>query len=149
MKLQEKIRNFMYGRYGYDELYTFLFYVYLFLLIVDLFFNSRVLSLLELITIFIVFYRIFSKNIYARSNENRKYLKIKKELFNKLKKHKDKNHIYKKCRYCKTTLKLPLPDKIGIKHVKCPKCKKRLSVFVLKKQRIKVEIIKNKRSVAR
>lgn len=147
MKLQEKIRKFMYGRYGFDELYTFLFYVYLFLLIVDLFFNGRLLSVLELITVFIIFYRSFSKNIYVRSNENQKYLKIKKEILNHFQKRKDKNHIYKKCRYCKTILKLPLPDKIGIKHVKCPKCKQRLSVLALKSQ--KVEIIKNKRSVTR
>lgn len=147
MKLQEKIRKFMYGRYGFDELYNFLFYVYLFLLMVDLFFNSKLLSLLELIIMFIIFYRTFSKNIYARSNENQKYLKIKRKISKWFENIKDKDHIYKKCRYCKTTLKLPLPDKIGIKHVKCPKCKKRLSVLAFKRQ--KVEIIKNKRSVTR
>ena len=34
----------------------------------------------------------------------------------------DKDHIYKKCSKCKTTLKLPIPYERGIKHTKCPKC---------------------------
>ncbi len=55
----------------------------------------------------------------------------------------DKDHIYKKCPKCKTTLKLPIPYERGIKHTNCPKCKKRLTLFVLKKQ--KIEIIKNKK----
>lgn len=147
MKFQQKIQKFMYGRYGFDELYNFLFYIYFFLLIIDLFLDSKILTLIEFITIFIMVYRALSKKIYIRSNENQKYLKIKRKISKWFENIKDKNHIYKKCRYCKTILKLPLPDKIGIKHVKCPKCKKKNKVLALKRQ--KVEIIKNKRRGAR
>ena len=52
----------------------------------------------------------------------------------------DKDHIYKKCPKCKTILKLPVPSERGIKHAKCPSCKKRVTLFTLKK--LKIEVIK-------
>ena len=93
-----------------------------------------------------MFYRVFSKKIYKRSNENKLYLKLKNNIlrpFRNIKRNiKDKDNIYKKCSKCKRILKLSRPYKSGIKHVKCPKCGKRFSVIVFKKQ--KVEIIRNK-----
>ena len=152
MKYIEKINKFMYGRYGPDALFNFLFKLYIFLLIINIFIQNKILSIIELIIIFIIFYRFLSKKIYQRSNENQIFLKLKKQilkLFLKIKKEiktkinnlKDKNYIYKKCHKCNTTLRLPIPNKYGIKHVKCPKCKKRLTVVCLKKEQI--EIIKN------
>ena len=55
---------------------------------------------------------------------------------------KDKDYVYKRCNKCKTIVKLPLPSKRGIKHAKCPKCKKRLTFITLKK--LKIEIIKKR-----
>ena len=37
MKFINKLQKFMYGRYGIDELYKFLFYFYILLLILNLF----------------------------------------------------------------------------------------------------------------
>ena len=48
MKFIDKIRKFMYGRYGPDELYIFLFKLYIFLLIIDLFVKFNLLAYLEL-----------------------------------------------------------------------------------------------------
>ena len=147
MKWQHKIQKFMYGRYGVDELYKFLFILYIITFIINIFIRSQILEVVGLIIVLITFYRVFSKNIYKRSKENRNYLKAKKVItkpINNLKRNiKDKDHIYKKCSKCKTTLKLPIPYERGIKHTKCPKCKKRISFLVLKKQ--KIEIIKNKK----
>lgn len=152
MKYIEKIQKFMYGRYGPDELYHFLFKVYIILLIINLFIKNSILSIIELLLIVIVFYRFFSKKIYRRSNENRMFLKVKnkivrpfkrlkKKIINRYEKITDKNYIYKKCNKCGTVLRLPIPDEYGIKKVKCPKCKKRLRVLCLKKA--KVEVIKS------
>ena len=147
MKWQDRLQKFMYGRYGIDDLYKFLFELYIILIILNLFINSKIITILELLIVIIMFYRFFSKKIYNRSNENQKCLRIKKKVlkpFKNLKRNiKDKDHIYKKCPKCKTTLKLPIPDKRGIKHAKCPKCKKKVTLLALKKE--KVEIIKNKR----
>lgn len=145
MKLLNKIQKFMSGRYGPDELYKFLFSLYFFILVIDLFVNSKWLPVIELLLIFIMFYRAFSKNISKRTKENRKYLKLKNNLLKPLKNIKrnisDKDNIYRKCHKCKTTLKLPIPYERGIKYTKCPKCHHRNKLLILKKQ--KIEIIRN------
>ena len=56
---------------------------------------------------------------------------------------KDKDNVYKKCSSCKTILKLPVPSTRGIRHAKCPNCKKRLTIFTLKRQ--KVQVIKKRK----
>lgn len=137
MKFIDKFRKFMYGRYGSDELYKFLLYVYIFLCIINLFVKSQIIFLLELFVLILMFYRIFSKNINTRKKENKLYLKLKSKVikpFTNIKRNlEDKEHIYKKCYKCKTTLKLPLPKKIGVKHTKCPKCKKRLTFLTFRR----------------
>lgn len=147
MKYIEKIQRFMYGRYGVDELYKFLFLVYFGLIIVDLFIHNFVLFIIQTLILFIMFYRVFSKNINRRRKENKMYLKIKNKLlspFDNIKKNiKDKEHVYVKCRKCKKVLRIPIPMERGIKKVKCPNCGKRRKKLVLKK--VKVEIITNKK----
>ncbi|MBQ3021049.1 MAG: hypothetical protein IJD92_02340 [Bacilli bacterium] len=138
-----KFRNFMYGRYGIDNLYNFLFLLYI---VLNLFIDNKIINILELILIIYMFYRVLSKKIYKRNKENQIYLNIKKKIlkpFNNIKRNiKDKDHIYKRCNKCKTTLKLPLPNKIGFHKAKCPKCKKIVTLFTLKKE--KIEIISKK-----
>ena len=147
MKHIEKFQKFMKGRYGPDDLYKFLFKLYIALVIINLFLNSKILFIIELFIILITFYRFFSKKIYVRSNENQKFLKLKKKIMNMFKrtKTKDKEHIYKKCYRCKTILKLPLPRKRGFKKAKCPKCGRRIKFFTLKQE--KIEIIKDGKSL--
>ena len=148
-----KIQKFMYGRYGTDELYNFLFKLYIVLLIIDLFVKWWGLLYLELLVVIIMLYRMFSKNISRRKKENKKFLNIKNAVMKPFctwnKQVRDKNNIYKKCNKCKTVIRLPLPSSYGIKHVKCPKCKKKLSVLCLRKE--KIEVIKKSkgRSVKR
>jgi len=146
MNFINKFQKFMYGRYGIDELYSFLLKLYLALIIIGLFVHNKFLLLLETLIIFIMFYRVFSKKTYKRRQENIKFLNIKKELFKPFKNIKrnvsDKEHIYKKCPKCKKTLRLPIPFERGIKHTKCPNCKNEITFLTLKKQ--KIEIIKKK-----
>ena len=73
MKFINKLRKFMTGRYGIDDLYKFLLRLYLILFLVDIFINSKILTTLELTVVIIIFYRVLSKNIYTRQKENRKY----------------------------------------------------------------------------
>ena len=149
MNFINKFQKFMYGRYGVDELYKFLFKIYIGLIIIDIFINSKILLFLELLLIFVITYRFLSKNCYQRRKENKTYLRLKDSFekpFENMKRNiNDKDYIYRKCSNCKKTLKLPIPFERGIKHTKCPNCEKRITIFTLKKQ--KVEIIKNKRKV--
>ena len=145
MKFIDKLRRFMIGRYGIDDLYNFLLRLYLILFLIDVFISSKILTIIELIVVIIMFYRFLSKNIYTRQKENREYLKLKSKVlkpFNNIKRnYKDRDYyVYKKCKYCKTTLKLPLPKKRGIQCVKCPKCKKKQKFICFRQE--KVEIIK-------
>lgn len=148
MRFIEKIQKFMYGRYARpDELHKFLIWTYVILFIINLFLNNSILRIIEIILMFLIFFRMLSKKIYKRSNENQKFIKIKniilKPFINIKRNIKDKDHVYKKCHKCKTILKLPVPSERGIKHAKCPKCKSRVTLFTLKK--LKIEIIRNNR----
>ena len=144
--IKSKIYNFMQERYGIDEIYKDGLVVYVILVTLNIFLNAKILSILQMALILTILYRSFSKNINKRKKENKKYLKIKKKILEPIKNinknFKDEYHIYKKCHYCNTILRLPIPNKRGIKHSKCPTCKKRNTFLILKK--IKVEIIKNK-----
>lgn len=147
MNFINKLSKFIYSRYGIDDLYKFLFKLYILVLILNIFIRNYIVFIIELLLIFIIFYRACSKNIYRRRKENEIYLKIKNKFlkpFRSIKRNfNDKDHIYKKCKSCKTVLKLPLPDSKGIKHAKCPKCNKKLTIFTVRKQ--KIEIIRNKK----
>ena len=147
MKYISKFQKFMYGRYGADELYTFLFKVYILLLIINLFVHTKVLTILELLIVTWMFYRFFSKKIYDRNRENQIFLSWKNSVLKPWKRlvrsYQDRHDfVYKKCSSCKSTLRLPLPMRRGIHHVKCPKCGKRLTIFSLRRQ--KQDIIKKK-----
>lgn len=137
----------MYGRYGMDELYRFLLYLYIILVCISLFLKVPHLFFLELLVFLFMFYRVFSKDIKRRKKENKIYLdirnKIGKPFLNMKRNWNDRNDfVYKKCRHCKTTLRLPLPSERGIKHATCPKCKRGLKVLCLRKE--KIEILKAK-----
>jgi uncharacterized protein YggT (Ycf19 family) len=139
MKFEEKFRKFMYGRYGFDELYMFLFELYIVLLVINLFLKSNILNIISLFIVFYMLYRFFSKKIYSRSNENQLFLKIKKKIIKPFRVIKmnitDKDHIYKKCSKCGTILKLPPKSKAGFKKATCPKCYKKVRLFTLKKKK--------------
>lgn len=136
-----------------DELNRFLIIIDLILIIISLFIKSFPLDLLKFLFLFLVIFRLTSKNKVQRSKENKTYLKIVKTLTkpftNIIRNFKDrKTHVYKKCHKCKTTLKLPLPKTRGINHAKCPECGNRVTLFTLRKkepEKIKVEVIKKKK----
>lgn len=137
----------MYGRYGPDDLYAFLFKIDIILLIINLFIRNKIIDIILLLLICFMSYRFFSKKVSKRTKENQKFLKMKKKImkpFSNIKRNfKDKDHIYKKCHKCKTILRLPLPSKRGFKSAKCPNCGKTVKIFTLKKENI--EIITDKK----
>ena len=147
MKLIDRLKKFMYGRYGSDDLSLFLMKLYLILFLLSLILKTNIITYLELLIFVIIIYRTLSKNIYARSNENTKFIKFKNKVlkpFRNIKRNiKDKEHIYKRCKHCKILMKLPVDSKIGIKIAKCPKCGKNTKMFVLKRQKVEI-ISKNK-----
>lgn len=136
-----------------DELNRFLIIIDIILIIVSIFIKTFLLDLFKFIILGLIIFRIASKNKIQRQKENKIYLKIintlTKPFKNIVRNFKDrKTHVYKKCSKCKTTLKLPLPNKRGINHAKCPECDNRVTLFTIRKkqeEKIKVEVIKKKK----
>ena len=144
-KFINKIQRFLNGRYGPDELYKFMLIICLIIIIVNMFVNSIILRVLELIVFGLALYRFLSKKKSKRIKENNNYLeiigKIKGCFDYQKKKYKDRNtHMYKKCPKCRQKLRLPL--KKGIHTVKCPNCKEKFEVKCNRNEKIEVEIVK-------
>lgn len=78
----DRLRKFMFGRYGGDELSKALLVASFILLMVMNFVprNVKFLVILAYIPAIICMFRIFLRNIYKRRNENYKYLKIKNRI---------------------------------------------------------------------
>ncbi len=136
-----------------DDLNRFLIIILLFLIVITIFIRTFYLDILKILVLFIIIFRITSKNKVKRYKENQVYLNIKRTLLkpfiNIIRNFKDcKNSVYKKCSKCQTTLKLPLPNKRGINHAKCPNCGNRVTIFSLRKKaadKVHIEVIKKSR----
>ena len=121
-----KLQQFMYGRYGIDELSKFLMTVYFILLIASLFTPYTYIGVVLIGAA--VLFRCFSRDVAKRSKERAVFLKIKeniKKRFN-LTKNMWKNRKtvkYYKCPKCKTYLRLPKGK--GKIEITCPACKNR------------------------
>ena len=130
---RERMAEFMVGRYGIDRLYHFLLAICFILIVINLFANSLIISILESALFIYTIYRVMSRNIYKRQQENEKFIKIidkPKKLINlqKCKKRDKKTHVYKKCPSCKNNLRLPKEK--GKHTVVCPCCKHRFDVKI-------------------
>ena len=102
--LFNRFANFMQGRYGTDKLNNTLWVLLLILWFVNIFVWNRVaryiIDGIMLLIIVLICFRMFSRNIVARSAENRKFLP--------------------KCPVCKAQLRVR--NKKGNHTVRCPKC---------------------------
>ncbi len=144
-KISKKLRKYFSNGYGADELYRFLLVICLIILIINLFVNSIILEVIELIIFTFAMYRAFSQKHERRRKENELYMKIKDKLkkgiaFQKQKRRDHHTHMYKKCPKCKQKLRLPLRK--GTHMVKCPTCGNKFEVKCRRDEKIKVEIVK-------
>ena len=120
-----KYRQFMYGRYGADELSFALTIISIIIMIVSNFDKLRFLYFVALIPLAVAFWRSLSRDTNARYNEKVKFLKLikgPKEKINLfIKKIKDrKTHRFFTCSKCKATLRVPKGR--GKINITCPKC---------------------------
>ena len=133
MRFKEKLVRFMMGRYGTDQLNSFILVAVMIVILINVFVNSFVLTLVYLLLWGWSLFRSMSRNIYKRRLENETFLKLFKPVknqFNLMKnKHRDRNtHVYRKCPKCKAVLRLP--KKKGEHTVRCPKCGERFEVKI-------------------
>ncbi len=120
------LRKLMIGRYGVDQLSMLLLVISVILSIVSRFIDSGIISIILAATAIVAYYRIFSKNISKRYEENNKLLKVWNPIKNKLNKRvkrlkNSKDYRHFKCPNCSQTLRVPRGK--GKVAVTCPKCK--------------------------
>lgn len=126
------IARFMYGRNGMDQLNRALIFVYLGLCVVRtltiLIFRSGTLArigdaLLWAVMVLILF-RMFSKNLPKRRQENQKWTAwwqgVRSRSDGARARHADKDHKYFTCKNCKTICRVPVGK--GKIIITCPKC---------------------------
>lgn len=139
MRLRERWLRFMQGRYGADELYYCLFLFSIGFSVLSLFFGRfpyiyAVLYFASGGLLFWALFRFFSRNITKRRIENQKYLRFRERLRSRFRLLKNsfregKTHVFRRCKQCKATLRLP--RKRGRHTVKCPCCQQRFHVTIL------------------
>lgn len=144
----DRFYRLMEGRYGLrglsDNMQILLVAVYFLLALVNVFARSRIVGALQMLVLIYTLFRVFSKNILARENENRavtawRYkirdaFRVQKASAQRRKdrravqkeRRKDKEHIYRECPACGATLRLP--RKQGKHAVLCPRCGNKFGV---------------------
>lgn len=117
-KLTDRLRDFMAGRYGQDQLGICLFVAGLVMMVPGMilgrFFPWAVaFNILSWILLLWCIYRIYSRNIAARAKENRAFVGF----FSRL---KDRKHRYYRCPSCRQRVRVPRGR--GKISIRCPKC---------------------------
>ena len=125
-RFKDKMARFMYGRYGMDQLSRNLSLICLVLLIVTMFVRNNVIYMIALVGIVYTYFRVFSRNISRRSEENEKYLRFHYKVVGKLNKIKfritdSKTHRIFRCPSCSQKIRVPRGK--GYISIKCPKCR--------------------------
>ncbi|MBZ2174231.1 hypothetical protein K8M07_03110 [Schnuerera sp. xch1] len=120
-----RFQKFMVGRYGVDQFYNALVISSIILTLISIITGWNILSTIGLLFLFFAMFRVFSKNVNKRYQENMKFLqwwnpiKIKgRNFINRIKGRK--THRYLKCPQCRQQLRVPKGK--GKIVITCPKC---------------------------
>ena len=120
MKISAGLRRFMEGRYGTDRLGMAILIVGVVAALIRAIFSQPMVNLaLWLISYAMMFWAIFrmlSRNVYKRYQENRKFLQLIDRI-------KDRQHRYYDCPQCRQTVRVPRGK--GKISITCPKCKEK------------------------
>lgn len=124
--MKEKLRRFMMGRYGVDYFSRFTLTASLIFLILSTLTKFSLFQLLFWGFLLYTYYRIFSRNIAKRREENNWYLNKTYKTRNFILRQKNSlaqrktHHIYK-CPNCKQKIRVPRGK--GKIEITCPKCR--------------------------
>lgn len=112
MRLRERFQRFMYGRYGMDGLGQFLMWTAMASLLLSWFVARPFFNTLAMVLLLWGYFRMFSRNVQKRYQENcmyYRYVNKVKDFFKKQKSYiqqRKPHHIYK-CPQCKQKIRIP------------------------------------------
>ena len=120
--------QFMIGRNGNDELNRFLLAADMVLILLSVIFSKgigRLLSPIALVLLGFTYYRMFSRDLIRRSDENAKYFRIREHFLGMIRVRKEqwvqrKDYKFFVCPACKATLRVPKGR--GKIKIVCRKC---------------------------
>ena len=122
--LRERFQRFMMCRYGHDSLNQAMAIAALVLMILGMF-GLRLFSWLAMALLVAVYFRMFSRNIPARSQENAKYYYLRTQVQKRMAQYQTrwaqrKFYRYYRCPHCHQQLRVPRGR--GKIEITCPKC---------------------------
>ena len=128
------LMRFMAGRYGVDALQKALLWFYCGLIVLNFFFQNWFFLFLELVVIVVWTFRMLSRNIPARMQENERYLRLVTKITSWYRLQKNrwrdrKTHVYRTCPHCKAVVRLS-KAKRGRHACDCPRCRREFSVRI-------------------
>lgn len=125
MRVRERMRGFMTGRYGADQLSRVYLGITMACLVISLFTKWQIFYMIGIVLLVYTYFRIFSKNISKRYEENQKFLNWRYQLAVKRNRRKtqwEQRKIYRyfKCPGCKQKVRIPKGK--GKVAITCPRC---------------------------
>lgn len=123
--MMEKVRRFMQGRYGVDELSRFLMVLSIGMIFLGGITGNGLLNLISIVFIGIAYVRLLSRNFYRCSTQNQKYLMLRNRVtgrWSSLLKRFRERKIYRfySCPSCSQKVRIPRGK--GKVRITCPKC---------------------------
>lgn len=126
--MREKIARFMAGRNGNDQLNRFLLLVDIVLLLIAAIFKDgigRYVYPFVFVLLAYAYFRMFSRNVYKRREENGKYIRARYKVSAALRVRHErwvqrKDYKFFTCPSCRTTLRVPRGK--GQIRIVCRKC---------------------------
>lgn len=124
--MRNRFQEFMYGRYGTDQLSRFLSMAALVLLIISLFVHIPIIYIAALAILAWSYFRMFSRNTSKRYVENEKFLSFISRFtgfFRNGKTYREQQKVYKyfTCPQCRQKVRVPRGK--GKICITCPKCR--------------------------
>lgn len=135
--MRDRFQQFMYGRYGMDQLNRFLSTAALVILIISLFARFPVLDIIVLVLLAWCYFRMFSRNTSKRYAENEKFLNFTSGFTGRFRRGRTYGHqknfdrkayweqrkIYRffTCPHCSQKVRVPRGK--GKICITCPKCR--------------------------
>lgn len=109
--IRQHLARFMVGRYGMDQLNTFLVVTYLVLYLVFLVTKLVVLDWLVLVLLLVAVFRMLSRDLDRRRQENTRFLQIVRPVVRNFHTFRtrmhDREHRYFKCPNCGQQMRVP------------------------------------------